>query len=168
MCKDNKCPFKIVAATSAKGSNGYTVKEHQCVLPHTCVASRPKITTTSTLDIEIKQAILSCGNVAKATIECREGGTVYEAFSRGGYDLHTGSAKAQRRSMVRVVKRVFRVDEMGLAEALGEISDWVAKFNARPGNGLATLNVKHTDISNTVSHSKPSKKTNQICEIFRI
>ena len=113
MCKDNKCPFKIVAATSAKGSNGYTVKEHQCVLSHTCVASRPKITTTSTLDIEIKQAILSCGNVAKATIECREGGTVYEAFSRGGYDLHTGSAKAQRRSMVRVVKRVFRVDEMG-------------------------------------------------------
>ena len=96
-------------------------------------------------DINIKLAVLGCGDATKAAKACKPGGTVYDAYSRQGYALNCNPASLKR-IMVRVVNRLFRVDKEGVDEALGEINDWVTKFNERQSNGLATLRTKPSDI----------------------
>ena len=43
--------------------------------------------------------------------------------------------------MRRFIRRVFNVDEQGLAEALGQLPGLCAAFNAIPGNGYAAIHV---------------------------
>ena len=139
------CPFELVASKTSKSVVGFTIKEKFCNFTHTCVASRPEVCMKSANDINIKLAVLGCGDARKAAKPCKPGGTVYDAYSRQGYALNCNPASLKR-IMVRVVNRLFRVDKEGVDEALGEINDWVTKFNERQSNGLATLRTKPSDI----------------------
>jgi len=144
-CSVKTCPFELVASKTSKSVVGFTIKEKFCNFTHTCVASRPEVCMKSANDINIKLAVLGCGDARKAAKACKPGGTVYDAYSRQGYALNCNPASLKR-IMVRVVNRLFRVDKEGVDEALGEINDWVTKFNERQSNGLATLRTKPSDI----------------------